>query len=67
MIYCQLFLTFFKIGMISFGGVFGVPVTRGIALRLPWLKQSDGAARAVQAARLPMQPGADATLAFTRD
>ncbi len=49
------------------GGVFGVPVTRGIALRLPWLTRSDGAARAVQAAALPMQPGADAQLVFTRD
>ena len=52
---------------LDFGGVFGVPVTRGIAVRLPWLKQSDGAARAVQAARLPMQPGADAKLVFTRE
>ena len=52
---------------LDFGGVFGVPVTRGIALRLPWLTQPDGAARAVQAAALPIQPGADANMLFMRD
>ena len=52
---------------IDFGGALGEPVTRGIVATLPWLKQPDGAARAVQAAALPMKPDADAKLTFTRD
>ena len=52
---------------IDFGGASGVPVTRGIIARLPWLKQPEGAARAVQAAALPTKPGANAQMVFTRD
>ena len=52
---------------IDFGGALGEPVTRNIVATLPWLKQPDGAARAVQAAGLPMPPGADARLVFARE
>lgn len=52
---------------IDFGGALGEPVTRSIVAKLPWLKQPDGAARAVQAAALPMKPDAIARMMFTRD
>ncbi|TQF28110.1 hypothetical protein UNPF46_27630 [Bradyrhizobium sp. UNPF46] len=50
---------------IDFGGALGEPVTRGIAVKLPWLAApGDGAATALKAAGLPS--GGEAREAFAR-
>ena len=52
---------------LDFGGILGVPVTRGIEARLPWLKQSgEPAAKAVQAAGLKASEPIDPKDLFTR-
>jgi hypothetical protein len=52
---------------LDFGGPLGEPVTRGIELKLPWLKGADSsAATALRAAGLPDIDGIDAKEAFTR-
>ena len=52
---------------IDVGGALGEPVTRGITSKLPWLAQSDGAWRAVEAAGLTLKHGFAPRQAFTRD
>ena len=53
---------------LDFGGPLGVPVTRGIGTKLPWLKGADGsAATALRAAGLPGVEAIDAREAFTRN
>jgi hypothetical protein len=51
---------------VDFGGALGEPVTRGIELKLPWLKTSGAAAAALQAAGLKVGEGFEAEAAFTR-
>jgi hypothetical protein len=52
---------------LDFGGPLGEPVTRGIATKLPWLKETDNpAATALRAAGLPGVEAIDAKEAFTR-
>ena len=52
---------------LDFGGPLGEPVTRGIEAKLPWLNGADNpAAKAIQAARLPIGETIDAREAFTR-
>lgn len=52
---------------LDFGGALGEPVTRGIAVRLPWLNGPDNpAATALRAAGLPGVEAMDAREAFTR-
>ena len=52
---------------LDFGGALGVPVTRGIATKLPWLNVADGqAAAALKAAGLPGVEEIDAREAFSR-
>jgi hypothetical protein len=52
---------------LDIGGPLGVPVTRGIEAKLPWLKAGDSsAARAVEAAGLPTSGSLDAVEVFTR-
>ena len=51
---------------VDFGGALGEPVTRGIAAKLPWLKNPDGAAAALQAAGLKTPEGFMPEAAFTR-
>lgn len=52
---------------LDFGGVLGEPVTRGIASKLPWLKDQGAPAKALQAAGLTLPPEADPKAFFTRD
>lgn len=52
---------------IDFGGVLGEPVTRSIVAKFPWLKQPDGATRAIEAAGLTLKDGFAPKRAFTRD
>jgi hypothetical protein len=52
---------------IDFGGPLGEPVTRGIEVRLPWLKGADeAAAAAIKAAGLKSNEPIDASEVFTR-
>ncbi len=51
---------------VDFGGVLGEPVTRGIELKLPWLKTQGAAGAALQAAGLKVGEGFEAEAAFTR-
>jgi hypothetical protein len=52
---------------LDFGGASGEPVTRDITAKLPWLKQVDGAARAVQASGLALPAEINPKALFTRD
>jgi hypothetical protein len=52
---------------LDFGGPLGEPVTRGVEVKLPWLKRTDAsAAAALAAAGLPSPEGVDPKEIFTR-
>lgn len=51
---------------LDFGGALGEPVTRSIAAHLPWLRDVNGAAKALQAVSITPPEGFTAEAAFAR-